>query len=228
MTSFLDAFPRISYNISGERYADIQNVTNIFFRIGIIRNIISNVGAYEYYTIRDSDTPEILAEKVYGDPNVYWIITYANDIYDAQFDWPLNYDAFGKYIENKYGSVASAQTTPHHYEKVVQRIENTTGIVSEIRTVVDKAKLTDNDMDVPYDYYDHLPEDQEIETFNLNGKTVTQITSREVIYCYDYEDKLNEAKREIKIIKPMYYGQIMREFNNLTKYSTSPNIRKLV
>jgi hypothetical protein len=115
---------------------------------------------------------------------------------------------------------------------VITREESASGLVTETRFVVNKEKLTNNDLNVPYDYYQgtgSLPETQSVETFNLtNGETVVQIIRREDISNYDYEEALNDAKRSIKIIKPEYYPQIMAEFDQLTDYSTTPYLRRLV
>ena len=225
---FFDKFPVLAYDIAGKRLSNYQISTNIFFRIRILREILGNISAYYEYLVSDSDTPEILADKVYGNPEAHWIILMANDIIDAQYDWPLNYKNFNNYIINKYGSIANAKTQIHHYEKVVTREEQLTGIVTESRFTVNFDKLTDNTPSVPYDYYENLPETQEVNTYNLeNGRTVTEIIRREAITYYDYESQLNDNKRSIKIIKPEYYGQILREFENLT--NTKPSyIRKLV
>lgn len=226
---FFDKFPVLAYDIAGKRLSNYQISTNIFFRIRVLREILGNISAYYEYLVSDSDTPEILADKVYGNPEAHWIILMANDIVDAQYDWPLNYKNFNNYIIKKYGSIANAKTQIHHYEKVVTREEQLTGIVTESRFTVNFDKLTDNTPSVPYDYYENLPETQEVNTYNLeNGRTVTEIIRREAITCYDYESQLNDNKRSIKIIKPQYYPQIISELNRLTKVNEAPYIRKLV
>lgn len=228
MALYFDKFPVLLYNIEGKRLSTYQATTNIFFRVRVIREILANISAYYEYLISDSDTPEILADKVYGNPEAHWLILMTNDMVDPQYDWPLNSTNFNNYIIKKYGSIANAQTQIHHYEKVVTREEQLTGIVTESRFTVNEDKLTNNTLDVPYDYYENLPETQEVNTYNLqNGRTVVEIIRRDAITCYDYENDLNEKKRAIKIIKPEYYGQIVREFDELT--NTKPRyIRKLI
>jgi hypothetical protein len=228
MSTFLDAFPKVQYDIERRLYSNFDTVTNITFRFGIIKNILNNISTYYEYTIKESDTPEILAEKAYNNPEAYWIILYANDIYDPQYDWPLNSTNFGKYIINKYGSLAWAKTNYHHYEKVIRREEPLSGIVTEQRLVVNYDKLTNNTPDVPYDYYLNLPATQSVETINMNGQTVTEIISRDAISYYDYEEQLNEKKRQIKIIKREYYTQIINEYNNMMGDKVAPYIRTLV
>jgi hypothetical protein len=223
---FFDAFPRIQYDIVRARYSNYETVTDIFFRISIIKDILNNISTYYNYEIRDGDTPEILADKLYSNPEAYWIITYANDIYDRNYDWPLDYRSFEKYIINKYGSVAAAQSGTHHYEKVIQRTESLSDITTETRIKVDFDKKSDVAPDVPYDYYENLPETQSVEVINLgNGQTVTEVISRNAVSNYDYEVAENDKKRIIKIIKSDYYKAIMDEFNNFTENRANPFLR---
>ena len=107
-TPFFGRFPTRDYDINNTTLFGAgphETVTDIFFRFGIIKKILTNVVAYEVYDILDSDSPELLAERFYGDIGAGWIIIYANKIFDPLFDWPLNYDAFHKMLIDKYGSV---------------------------------------------------------------------------------------------------------------------------
>jgi len=229
---YFDLFPKVSYDIAGNQYSNYQSVTNIFFRIRMLQEVLGNISAYYEFIIREGDTPEILAEKIYGSPEAHWIILMANNIVDAQFEWPLDSRSFNNYIIGKYGSIATAKTTIHHYEKVITREESQSGLTTETRFIVNQEKLTDNALDVPYDYYEgsgSLPETQSVETFNLSdGTTVIQTTYRDEISNYDYEDQLNDSRRTIKMIKPEYYSQIMSEFDKFTDYASSPFLRRLV
>ena len=229
MSKYFDKIPKILYDIDGKQLTTYQNVTNVFFRVRIIWNVLENISAYYDYLVKDDDTPEILAEKLYGDPEAHWIILMANQIVDAQYDWPLNNDDFNKYIINKYGSIQNSKTAIHHYEKVITRQNSIAGSITETRFVVNQDQLTVNDMTVPYDTYDSLPETQEVDEYNLgNQETVEQIIRRDAISCYDYEDQINENRRAIKIIKPEYYAQIIREFDTLTKIKDRvPYLRRL-
>lgn len=307
MANFFENFPKIQYDIQGKRRTNYDITTNIFFRIQFIRSILANISAYYEYLIKDDDTPEILAEKIYNDPEAHWIILLANDIVDPQYDWPLNTNDFKKYIINKYGSVENAKTTYHHYEKVIERIETLSDTLTETRfhidydiktntilqlssvngnftigntvyvssdstlsnaiitAIVQNWSNTNNSITitnlvkpantrlefqtilennsntsavvssyilptVPYDYYVGLPETGSFETINMgNGKTVIEKIRREAVTNYDYENQLNENKRPIKIIKPEYYQQIIKEFNDLVKINDRRTyIRRLV
>lgn len=232
MANYFGYFPTIIYDIQGKRLKNYSLVTNIFFRMRIVREIIGNIHAYYEYLVKDDDTPEILAEKIYRDAEAHWLILMANDMVDPQYDWPLNNRDFNKYIISRYGSIENAQTTYHHYEKVIERTESLTGIVTENRFVINQSNVAVSmaDSTVPYDTYNSLSETQDVDTINMgDGKTVIEITNRAAISNYDYEYDKNEKKRAIKIIKPEYYPQIMREFDELTKTKLRNRyIRRLV
>jgi Base plate wedge protein 53 len=217
MGKFFDQFPLIIYDIEGNAISKFETVTNIFFRLQVVQEALNNISAYYYHSISESETPEIIAEAVYGDPEAHWIVLLANNIVDPQYDWPLTSNAFYSYMIDKYGSIANAQLQIHHYEKVIRREFGDT--------------TTDNAMDVPYDYYEgsgSLPETQSVQVVDLgNGQTVVEVINREAITYYDYENQLNENKRLIKIIKPEYYPLIIREFNEFTGNKRSPYLRKL-
>jgi hypothetical protein len=144
MAKFFDLFPLISYDIARSRYSNYELVTDIFLRVAVIKEVLENISSYYEYVIRDDDKPEILAEKVYGDPEAHWIILLANNMIDPQYDWPLNDRDFNKYVVGKYGSLANAKTSIHHYEKVVTRTENSSGVVSEFRYIVDFDSKTNS------------------------------------------------------------------------------------
>jgi hypothetical protein len=66
------------------------------------------------------------------------------------------------------------------------------------------------------DAYNTLVDTTDFASYNVAGKTVREIISRDRISYYDYEVRLNESKRQIKIIQPQYYNQIIAELENLT------------
>jgi hypothetical protein len=261
-SKFLDTFPKMQYDINNTGFGvgSHETVVDIFFRFGIVKDIINNLSSYTVYELDDSDTPEILAEKIYGDAGAGWIILYANKQVDGQFDWPLNYDAFSKMIVDAYGSIENAKTTVHHYEKVVTRVNEFFDTTDITRFVIDGPRLTENVPSVPYDYYipytittkrtadssaftgdseeipfltaDLMYDDtlvvskvgsvafsNDVNTYSVDGKTVIETVRGEAISNYDYELRLNDEKRLIKVIKADYYSVIMAEFKKLTDQS---------
>lgn len=155
VSSFYDLFPKINYDIAKSRVANYEQVTNIFFRLGIIRNVIDNISSYFVYDIQDGDTPEVVAEKVYGDAGAAWMILLANRVMDAQYEWPLSDNSFNEFLIRKYGSIETALITPHHYEKVITRRNVRTGVENTTRFWVNEGRLTENmPSDIPFSYFE--------------------------------------------------------------------------
>lgn len=232
MGNFLDLFPRTIYKLDGGRYSSYDTITNITFRVGIIREVMSNFAAYYEYVVKDGETPEILAEKFYDDPQAHWVILYANNIFDPQYDWPMDYRTFNAYIEAKYGSLEWPQINYHHYEKVVTRENQTDGITTVDRYIVNAntasevyTSLLD---DVPYDHWAGLEFAPVPINLQVGNKTVIETVSRNAVSYYDWEVEQNDNKRFIKVIKREYYPQIAAEFTALTNSSRVTNVRRLV
>ena len=254
-TPFFDWFPKVAYDINRSQYPTYEGVTNIFFRMAILKNVLNNTSSYYVYEIDGNDTPEIVAEKVYGDSGAGWIVIYANEIVDPQFDWVLTDDAFNKYLINKYGSVAAAQTTIHHYEKVVETTVN--GETNTAIYEIDRSRLTLNVLDVPDSTYNDYIDDFSVDTtqysvdsteitvdlvsysetniigsldvqinkafntYELDDQTIHEVTYARAISNYDYESSVNDSRRQIKVIKNVYYNQIMQEFRNMLEQNPS-------
>lgn len=152
-SSFFDIFPKISYDVKRINGSHPEIVPNLFLRLGFLQSTLSQTSSYDRYKLEDGDTPEIIAEKVYGDSGAGWMIIYANKIFDPQFDWPLDSDAFESYIINKYGSVEKAQISIHHIEKKITRENVTTGESFTSYYNVSIKRYTDNLPNVPFDYW---------------------------------------------------------------------------
>lgn len=97
------------FNIGGKDTAIfIKDITrNIRFR----RDILANITVYDEYDIQEGETPEHIAEKLYGNPEYHWIIMLANDRYDYKSDFPLSQYVLEKYINDNYNNPYDI----HHY-----------------------------------------------------------------------------------------------------------------
>lgn len=105
---------RIKTDVSIDEKVIIKN----FFRRAKIRDdILSVVTAFENYQIKENETPSQVAEKIYGEPELDWVVLTANNIINVQDDWPINANSFNNYLLNKYGS-ESALEEVHHYETI--------------------------------------------------------------------------------------------------------------
>ena len=116
------------------------------------------------------------------------IIENTVQIIDPMFEWPLDYNPFLNFIKSKYGSVASAQGTIHHYEWKYQ----------------EKQKLFDGTI-VPQKYF-------EVDADTYAGLPVDQ--KREVSQ-YTYEEEKNDARRVIRVLDNVYLNTFLDEAESI-------------
>lgn len=177
-------------------------LTNLLARANIIPEALKSPLLYYTYDIQEGDTPEIVAHKYYDDMYRYWIVLFANQIIDPQWDWPLNGSNFNKYIEDKYTEF-DPYSEVHHYEKIIEQTD-----VSTLTT-------TKNTVIISSDAYDNIVTNT--VTYNLPTGTVSVTTSRRAVDYYTYELELNESKRNIKLLNKNYVNEFETELKTLMR-----------
>ena len=186
-------------------------LTNILTRAKLVEKLQNNPMLFYKYAIQDGDTPEIVAEKYYDDPFKYWIILYSNQIMDPLWGWPLPYEQFLKYIDSKYADDATnAGQTPFAYTNtVVQEYQ-------KITTTVDNYSETTTTQNTSVDFATYSATNESETTYSIpSGSTCTVTISKNLLTLFDYEFKLNEDKREIKIMDSKYIGAMEEQFKAL-------------
>jgi hypothetical protein len=109
---YFDNFPKFLYDfeINGEKqYILVKDITT---NVRLRKEILSNITVYDEYDIKEGETPEIIAEKVYGSALYHWVIMICNERYDYIADFPLASYELENYIKQKYGD---AVYDIHHY-----------------------------------------------------------------------------------------------------------------
>lgn len=111
---YFSMMPRLLMSIDGN-VNSYKLVTDITSRVSGSSEIRNNVFLYDTYDIQDNDSPEIIAAKVYNDPQLHWVILLCNDIIDPVYDWLLPYDILLEHVIQTYGGKENIYLT-HHYE----------------------------------------------------------------------------------------------------------------
>ena len=168
--SYFDMFPNIYYSAKGDGKFTIMK--DLLARVKLIANVKDNILGFDYYDVKDGETPEMIAHKYYGDVNLHWTILVVNDVIDYYEDWPMSTQRFEEFVKDKYDNPQGI----HHYE-----ISQTSG-----------------DTTVTIDV----------------GMNTTEYPSATAISNYQYEDGLQEKKRQIRLIQPRYIKEFVKEFES--------------
>jgi len=96
-------FPVILYDAVGN--FDFKVVTNLLRRVALRANLRDDLLVFDTYTVKDGESPEILAHKLYGDSELHWIILLINNITDRYHQWPKPYLQQQEFLLDKYPTV---------------------------------------------------------------------------------------------------------------------------
>lgn len=160
---YFSKFPKIQYSMDDGK--TFQITTDIMIRPGFINDVINNEVFYETIDVPEGETPEIVADKLYGNPLYHWIILLANNIVDPILDWPMTQSQLVRYVKQKY---TDGLYGTHHYE----------------------------------------------DEF---GVTVNASNTAYPVSNYEYEVRLNDIRRRIKVPRREALSQIIREFEKTVK-----------
>ena len=107
---YFTKFPYIIYDSVGN--GEFKIVTNLLRRVSIRSKIKVNTLFFDTYDVKEGETPEMIAHKLYGDSELHWIVLLVNNVTERYHQWPKNNNQFLAYINDKYSNVDAT----HHYE----------------------------------------------------------------------------------------------------------------
>ncbi len=114
---------------------DYIEVKNLFKRGKIRDDIFKNLKFFQKYEIVGDERPDNVAEKIYGDSTLDWVVLLSNNILNVYEEWPKTQNAFDKYLLEKYGSYENLYGGIHHYETIEYKSSNSITIIPSGRRV---------------------------------------------------------------------------------------------
>lgn len=205
---YFQTLPSISQSDFSGNYV---TATNLLTRGYLLSSLEKNIFLYYDYTLKEYDKPEIVSYKLYNNQYRYWMIMYANNIFDVNSEWPLEYNNFILYISDKYKTEANvAQLDPvsytmdtiHHYEKTITTYSSVDNVKSSLTFQIDANTYTNTI--------------ESSDTYSLNdGTLITRNVSKKTVTVYDYELNENEKKRNVRLIKDTYANDMEKQLSTV-------------
>ena len=194
---YIPDFDYVSRLPKAQSISDYLRVKNLFKRTKISQTIFDDLTYFTKYQIIADERPDNIAYKIYGDSNLDWMVMLANNVTNLQNEWPLEEQSFYRFLINKYGSEAGIESV-HHYE--TQKV-----IDSKEKVIVPKG------LEVPSNYSVTFL-DSGTRTEQIRTNITDEITNRQ------YEEKIQDEKRNIFLIKPKFTGLILEEMERVMEY----------
>ena len=197
--SYFRQLPQLDYpSLSNDRKSayDYQLVKNLFKRAVLRDDVFNDVTNFEKYSVEGDERPDKVAYDFYGDSGLDWIILTTNNIIHVRDEWPMSNRDFLTYLNQKYTSEELSNV--HHYE--------TREIRDESNTLIQPAGVrVKSDYSVTY----------------VENDTVKTESSIKMITFLEHETNLNDAKRNINILKPDYVEIFLRDIKEIMRYKQS-------
>ena len=197
--SYFRQLPELDYpSLSNDRKSayDYQLVKNLFKRAVLRDDVFNDVTNFEKYSVEGDERPDQVAYNFYRDSGLDWIVLTTNNIIHVRDEWPMSNRDFLTYLNEKYTSEELSNV--HHYE--------TREIRDESNTLIQPAGVrVKSDYSVTY----------------VENDTVKTKSSIKMLTFLEHETNLNDAKRNINILKPDYVEIFLRDIKEIMKYKQS-------
>jgi len=201
MSNYFNQIPDFEYvsRLPDAKISDYITVKNLFKRAFLREDIYQNLTFFTKYSIKGNDRPDNVAAEIYQDSSLDWLVLLTNNIINIPNEWPLSQDDFNRYLLDKYDNdYNTIYNGIHHYETIEVEDSNETIIVPAGLEVSQDFTTT---------YYDYF----------IGGLTTANNITRPVTN-YEYEENLENKKREIYILKLEYLSVVMDDIDDLMTY----------
>ena len=183
-------FEYVSRTADTKNISEYQKVKNLFKRGKLKNDIFNDLTYFTKYKIVGDDRPDNVAFNVYNDETLDWVILLSNNITNIQTEWPLDHQSYYNFLIDKYGSEEEIHAV-HHYETTEVRDTNRTIIVPKGLKVPQNYSI---------EFYD-----SRVSSYTTVSNITTEITN------YEYENKIENEKRNIYVLKPAYLNIILND-----------------
>ena len=200
MSNYFNLIPNFDYvsRLPDAKISDYIQVKNLFKRGFQREDINSNLMYFTKYDIQGDDRQDNVEHRIYSDSTLDWLILLSNNITHIPTEWPLSQNDFDRFLLDKYGSYDNLYNGVHHHETVEVKDSNEVIIVPAGLEV--SADFTTT-------YYDYYVSDM-----------VTKLDITRPVTNYQYEEKIQNKKREIFILKQEYVSVVMDDIADLMPY----------
>ena len=156
--------------------------------------------SFTKYQIVGDERPDEVAYKVYGDSNLDWIVLLSNNIVNVRDEWPLTQQDYRNYLIEKYGNDTDALDVIKFYE--TEEIKD-----SEGKVFVPKEMKVDSTYKVSF--------------LDSGTNKIVEVSPIQGITYRTYEDRLQEDKRNINLLKSEYVSIVLDDIETLLDYEQS-------
>ena len=201
--------------------SDYIIIKNIFRRVKMAEYVKNSAVVFDKFVIGEGDRPDTVAEALYGDSRLDYVVILVAGITNINHEWPLQDYQVYDYALSKYGDETTMNQI-HHYETFEIRDEQDHQILPPILIVDANFKIDGTIHKFPNTTkytlrsqagYTQLDDKDEftVATDNI-ARAVTNL---------EFEHNQNEKKREIDVLKNAYINVFLNDLRDIVRYDRS-------
>jgi len=198
---------------------DFISIKNLFRRAKLYDYLGNNVSIFNKFVIGDGDRPDTIAESLYNDSSLDYVVVLVAGITNINHEWPLQDFQVYDYALQKYGS-ESKMFEDHHYETFEIKDDKGRQILPP-DLIVDKDFKIDGSALRFNSTYTLISEAGNNELDDKNEYTVSTDNIARAVSNFEYEISENEKKREINVLRSGYLGIFVNDLRDVVKYDKS-------
>ena len=200
MSSYFNLIPDFDYvsRLPDAKISDYIRVKNFFRRVTLREDIYQNLTFFTKYSIEGDDRQDNVANKVYEDSSLDWLILLANNITHIPTEWPMAQNDFDRFLLDKYDNYDTLYNGVHHHETIEVKDSN------DITIVPSGLEVSSDFTQSYYDFY--------VEEMKTESNITRPVTN------YEYEEKLENDKRQIFILQQEYLTVVLDDIEDIMPY----------
>ena len=198
---------------------DYIGIKNLFRRAKLYDYLNDNVSIFNKFVIGDGDRPDTIAESLYNDSSLDYVVVLVAGITNINHEWPLQDFQVYDYALQKYGT-ESKMFENHHYETFEIKDDKGRQILPP-DLIVDKDFKMDGSALRFNSTYTLISEAGNTQLDDKNEYTVSTDNIARAVTNLEYEYNENEKKREIDVLNRGYIQTFVNDLRDVVRYDKS-------
>ena len=198
---------------------DYIGIKNLFRRAKLYDYLSENVSIFNKFVIGDGDRPDTIAESLYNDSSLEYVVVLVAGITNINHEWPLQDFQVYDYALQKYGT-ESKMFENHHYETFEIKDDKGRQILPP-DLIVDKDFKMDGSALRFNSTYTLISEAGNTQLDDKNEYTVSTDNIARAVSNFEHEISENEKKREINVLRNGYLSIFINDLRDVVKYDKS-------
>ena len=198
---------------------DFIVIKNLFRRTKLFDYLKDSVSILNKYVIGIGDRPDTVAEELYGDPSLDYVVLLVAGITNITHEWPLyDYQVYNYALE-KYGSETEMNAN-HHYETFEIR-DDQNRLILPPDLIVDEKFVIDGTSSKYNTTYTLISQAGNTKLDDKDQFSVEVDNIARAVTYLEFEYTENEKKREIDVLNRGYLQTFINDLRDIVRYDKS-------